>query len=385
MRRRLLRPIVILSVLALTTLVVYAAASYPSAVKSFTTKLAGQTISSSHVNDLQDEIVPAEGALLNGFAHLLKPSADNTDERGTSSLTWRDVYLRGTVKSALRPIVRPGGRLTLTSGTAVTTADVTAATTVYYTPYLGNQIPLYNGTDRWLIDTFSEISIAVPATTSTMYDLFIYDSSGTPTLEALAWTNDTTRATALTTQDGMLVKTGATTRLYVGSVRTTTVSGQTEDSTAKRYLWNDYNRVPRQLQKLYGDTNWTYTTATLRQANANAANQVEVVVGVAEVVVRLTLHAQALNNTGGMTTAIGIGYDSTSAMITDAGSANGHSSNFNTATYAHAVHVPAIGRHFYAGLEYSEAVGTTTWYGTTGAAGTFPTGLNSGLRGFLEG
>ncbi len=39
----------------------------------------------------------------------------------------------------------PGGRLTLTAGTPVTTSDVTAATTLYYTSYMHGYIPLYYG------------------------------------------------------------------------------------------------------------------------------------------------------------------------------------------------------------------------------------------------
>ena len=75
----------------------------------------------------------------------------------------------------------------------------------------------------------SPISIAVPSTTSTVYDVFVYDSSGTSTLELTAWTNLTTRATALAYQNGVLCKTeGAlVTRRYLGSFRTTGVSGQT--------------------------------------------------------------------------------------------------------------------------------------------------------------
>ena len=38
--------------------------------------------------------------------------------------------------------VSPGGRLTLTSGTPVTTSDVTSATTIYYTPAVHNIIVL---------------------------------------------------------------------------------------------------------------------------------------------------------------------------------------------------------------------------------------------------
>jgi len=56
--------------------------------------------------------------------------------------------------------VPPGGRLTLTSGTPVTTSDVTAATSVYYTPYVGNKISLYNGWE-WIFHEFSELSLSL--------------------------------------------------------------------------------------------------------------------------------------------------------------------------------------------------------------------------------
>lgn len=43
-------------------------ATYPGAVKSFTTKNAGDTIQPSHVNDLQDEVNAIEDGILNGTA-----------------------------------------------------------------------------------------------------------------------------------------------------------------------------------------------------------------------------------------------------------------------------------------------------------------------------
>lgn len=79
----------------LCAVVLYAAASYPSGVKSFTTKTdgAGQTIFAAHINEIQDEIVAIEGALLNGFAHGLKPSGDAVSDLGTSGLHWRDLFV----------------------------------------------------------------------------------------------------------------------------------------------------------------------------------------------------------------------------------------------------------------------------------------------------
>ncbi len=107
-------------------------------------------------------------------------------------------------------------RLTLTSGVAVTTTDVVNAQTIYCTPYNGNTISLYNGTN-WVLYSSVEFSLALGTLSTGMYDVFCYANSGIPTLEYLAWTNDTTRATALVLQDGILCKTGALTRRYLGT------------------------------------------------------------------------------------------------------------------------------------------------------------------------
>lgn len=254
-------------------------------------------------------------------------------------------------------------RLTLTSGTPITTADVTAATTVYMTPYKGNRIALFDGTN-WKMMSATEKSVAVPATTSTMYDVFAYDNSGTVAIEALAWTNDTTRATALALQDGVYVKSGDATRRYIGSFRTTTVSGQTEDSKTKRYVWNYYNRVARALQRNEtANATWTYTTATLRQANNNTANQVDTIIGVVEDPIKVRVTVGADNSSANVLHFISIGINSTSVggPVSDcigyatkvAGLTEAYVANLNS--------LPTLGRSYYAWLEYSAATGTTTW------------------------
>src|SRR5690349_4306079 len=67
-------------------------ASYPSSTKSFTTKTSGQTVASSHINDIQDEIVALENALLTGIAHNVLPDANNTRDLGSSGKTWANIY-----------------------------------------------------------------------------------------------------------------------------------------------------------------------------------------------------------------------------------------------------------------------------------------------------
>lgn len=351
------------------------AASYPSSVKSFTTKTSGQTVASSHVNDMQDETVAVEGALLNGFAHALKPTASGGQDLGTTSLPWGTGYFTGLPMD----IGLCEGRLTLTTAVPVTTADVTAAASVYFTPYKGNRVALYDGSN-WALYTFTELTLALGTISSGKpYDVFLYNNTGTLTLELLAWTNDTTRATALTTQNGVLVKTGATTRRYLGTFYTTSTT-TTEDSAAKRLLWNYYNRVLRTLNVTEATASWTYSTAVYRQANAAVANQVAVVVGVAEAVVELSLLAIARNNNAGVSLGVAIGEDSTTTPIT--GSLRGLVTTpvaaYQVTPTASARKFPAVGYHYYAWLEYSVATVTSTWIS---ASSTDVAGLVGTIQG----
>jgi len=284
--------------------------------------------------------------------------------------------------SASGPRGPPCGRLTLTSGTPVTTADVTAATTLYYAPYGGcNQIQTYNGFG-WGTSAFTELSIAVPAVATQMYDVFVYDNAGTLTLELTAWTNDTTRATALTTQNGVYVKTGALTRLYLGSVRTV-ASGQLNDSLALRHVWNYYHRVERLLARYEGTDSWSYSTATWRQANGAVANQVEIVVGVAEVLLDLQLIAFSSNNNANIARVASIGEGSTTTPMTTSILYSPQPTTWPAAQrFQHHATVrkyPAVGYQYYAWLEYSDATATTTWLGDNTASS------QSGLSGWIWG
>jgi hypothetical protein len=79
--------------------------------------------------------------------------------------------------------VQPGGRLTLVSGTPV--ADSAAATTLYYTPYLHDTIPLwYDPNQRFDFYRFKEKSLPLGTLLANKnYDVFA-SYSGDPTLRA---------------------------------------------------------------------------------------------------------------------------------------------------------------------------------------------------------
>lgn len=263
----------------------------------------------------------------------------------------------------------PGGRLTLTSGTPVTTADVTGATTIYYTPYLHNVIPLWDGS-HWVPTAFTETTLALGTLTADLpYDVFGYLSSGALALEKLAWTNATTRATAVTIQDGRYCKSGDHTRIYLGTFYTTSTTTTADSSSAGRYLWNTYNRVRRSMMVLETTDNWTYSTATYRQTNANTANQLNFVTGLGENAVEALATSQMSSDSAAqVNTNVAIGYDSTTTPTGITGRLYTSDSGAFVGGTAHYTGYPGIGRHFLAWLERGVGGATETWYGDNGGA-----------------
>lgn len=270
-------------------------------------------------------------------------------------------------------------RLTLTSAVPVTTSDVTAATTVYAALFSGNKIALYDGASTWNLISFTETAITVPSTTSTMYDVFVYNNAGTATFETVAWSTDTARATGLAYQDGVLIKNGATTRRYIGSFRTTTVSGQTEDSVAKRYVWNYYNRALRQMKAVDATANWTYSTNSFRQANNSAANQLDMVIGVSQDMVFATCTSQATNSTvTARTVTNGIGLDSTTVNSAPVFTNENVTTTTLVAPFIATYNgYPGAGRHYLTWLEKGAGTDTQQWYGANSA--------QNGIVGYLFG
>lgn len=263
------------------------------------------------------------------------------------------------------------GRLTLESGVAVSTTDQTAKTTLYFTPYGGNIISLYDGTRYWVMRDFSEISITLASLTADLpYDAFVYDNSGTVTLELTAWTSATARATALTTQNGTYVKSGATTRRYVGTICITGTTGQCEDSLTKRLVWNMYNRVNRPMFVTDTTNSWTYSTQTWRQMNNSTSNQFLVVRGLDEDSMRVTSAIAAASSTStGRTVRTAIGLDSTTAPAANCSMGFSQvSSAIISSPATEWVGYAGIGRHYLAALEWGEGTDTQTFYGQSGSS-----------------
>lgn len=270
-----------------------------------------------------------------------------------------------------------GFRLSLSSTLPVPTSDITAATTLYLLPYTDNRIWLMDSAGGWKLRNSGSTTISYSIsgfTASTLYDLWCYNNAGTPALDVTAWSNSgagtSTRATALAYKDGVAYKTGDYTRRYVGTFRTTSTTGQTEDSgwfndnvPVNRLIWNQDNRVIRPI-KLHDSTagsSHNYNTSAWRNFNANANMVVNIVSGM-DSAVDLNAHTQLYSSSAGSAFM--------SFRVNGAGPVSGAmlGGGFNFAAGAYTpLYVSlrsrfAAGYHTFAWQQYGSGSGTNTWY-----------------------
>ena len=107
-------------------------ASYPTGVKTFTTRSAGQTIQPSHINDLQDEVSAIEAGLLSGAAPLNSSNSTlaNLSVLGGSTLATLQVNGNSTIAGTLT--VQTIVSTSLTSVGVTSAVRVSASTFVQY-------------------------------------------------------------------------------------------------------------------------------------------------------------------------------------------------------------------------------------------------------------
>lgn len=295
--------------------------------------------------------------------------------------------------------ITPQGRLTLTSATPVMTSTTSAQTTIYYTPYVGGLVPIYDGT-RWTITPFTELSQATTDSTkspaavanNSVYDLFVWSDSGTlRCTRGPAWSNDTTRGYTLTMQNGILLNTstitngpGASRGTWVGTVRSNgsaqidwIYGARAASGTAAFFgLWNAYNRV--NVATMVQDTtdSWTLASSSIRSANNSTTMRCTMVRGANEDAI-FALYSCAMSPSASGSAQVGVGIDSTSAF-------SGWMSYAQTGTLVAApggyMGLPGLGVHYVQALESSQNAGTQTFYGDNAVPTYMQNGLSVQLR-----
>lgn len=256
----------------------------------------------------------------------------------------------------------PGGRLTLTSGEPEGVTDVTNGTTLYYEPYIHDLIPIYNTTLLiWELFRFTPLSIAVPSSTNTNYDINVYNNAGTLTLEAVAWADDTSRDVALSRQNGVFVRSTNLGARYLGTIRTTATTGGCDDNPAQRFVYNYYNKINKRLYKAFADATWTYATLnTWRQCNSSTANQLAILNGVQEDVVNVWYMLTWNKNSATHFGFLGVGNSSTTANSGSSNRGDGSTSTLENGRLAQFVTFTANGYRYYPAIEAVGATGSGT-------------------------
>jgi hypothetical protein len=306
------------------------------------------------------------------------------------------ISLSGTAEVFITPraedlvfVSLPQGRLTLQTAVPVMTTTQSAKTTIYYTPYVGNQVPIYDGTSFRNV-AFSELSVATSDATkspavigaSKVNDWFVWDDAGTTRIgHGPDWTDDTTRSagTALTRVNGIYLNNALTNGpaasrgTYVGTTRSNASSqldwiygAVAASGTAGFFgVWNAYNRV--KFSTFVGDStdSWSYAVAnTWRSANASATMRVTVVRGLDEDSVSADYRAEGVAGAATICSA-GVGLDSTTAFSGNTGfSAQANAVPFNSQYAGN----PGLGVHFFQAIEYNSTTTASTWYGDVGTA-----------------
>ncbi len=323
-------------------------------------------------------------------------SGSFTDAAGTS---W--VPFAGTSASTA-----PEGRLTLASGQPVMAASVTAATTLYYAPFTGTNIPINTGgvvrLYRFTASPTDAVGLSIVLganwAANSNYDVYAALNGGVVTLAtgpdwsagAVAGSNavgSSTRGTGagstelqlylgyLTNKNTITLRyantstfsAAANEALYLGTFRTG-AAGQISftygaNGTAGTFnLWNCYNQVEVGSTSSDSTSSWTYSSATIRQANASATNQFNFIVGLSS----NAIAASGVQNVRPASSAaafgrIGIALNSTTVFDKTAQATNNAAAAMDSSCVVNINYKPQLGANFISQNEAGDGSTSTTF------------------------
>jgi hypothetical protein len=292
-----------------------------------------------------------------------------------------------------------GGRLTGLTGDA-DPASIANGTTIYFTPYKGDKVPLYNGTS-WTMTTFTETSQLLTDTTKSpaamgtfdVCDMFVWNDGGTiRCTRGPVWTGLTTRAAGggLTLTNGLFLNTTAITNgpaalrgTWVGTVCNFNGLQQTRKSFgtagALWSFWNAYNQLPFTI--IAGDTtaSWTYATAAWRETNGGSGTRVNIICGYKSTYnIEYTSRIQPAKSTTVNSGQIGVSFDNSNPQVSGGirNSSSITTDGFDSQVTVRDTYQTAFGRYYIYGFEYGQATVSPTFYGVdpvTSAQATYIT------------
>lgn len=328
----------------------------------------------------------------------------------TSAVSGNGVFASastGAVTFSSTAVMHAGGRLTLVTHTPVMTTTQSAKTTIFYDSYVTGFVPYYNGTTD-LLDTITsnEMSLTLESSgtgvenSNSVFDIWFWHNSGSPVVcvatngSGGGWASDT--AGSNTTRGTGYSKLDNTTRAYItnGSALTHCYNGTTDygsisanqatylgtvmtdastagsvsftlggtasgGSAAYIGVWNYYNRVNASTMVVDSVAGYTYSTNTVRAANASNTNRVTLVSGVAEDAVN-SKYSSVVQGSASAVGTIGLCVDSTSAYSGRVGGTGGVTSQYE-GIIGYNDNAPLAGQHYFQACENSPSSASVTF------------------------
>lgn len=304
--------------------------------------------------------------------------------------------------SSIAGLTGPQGRLTLQTTVPVMTTTVTGVTSLFYTPYVGNRVPIFNGINMVMTAVPELTAISTDTTknpaaigANKINDWFVWNDAGTIRLShGPDWTDLITRSagTALARVQGILVNAVAITNgpaaqrgTYVGSTYSDAAkhfiwqfgSGATGGGEALLAVWNCYNRVLVTATVRDLTSSWSYTASDYVPLNwgdvgGGLKNRISFLSGAVEDVIMTNLFCSASGN--GVLAVVAIVLDATDNADAQCIFETPPGSAIVTALCAH--NYPGqIGWHYIQATQYfSSGSGEVIYYG----------GIDEGLNGLFR-
>lgn len=284
------------------------------------------------------------------------------------------------------------------------TADETAKSTVYYDSFVGNIVPVWNGsTFTSLVISGDEISMGLDSVTphvasGSVYDIFGINSSGSLVIAVgPAWSSSTSRGTgAGTTQlalkNGVWTNAVSLTHAYGGSSGTTdygavsanfgtylgslyaTGNGQTgvalkpsaTNGGCNNFvaLFNGYNRIPLVARSQDSTSGWVYASTTWRTANNNSNNRITFLDGLGVVPVQSCYQCFVFYDAVTDGACIGVNQNATTGAPATSQQSNVAGSGTGCGITAEDTWYPALGLNYYQAMEAGTAASNVEFFGS---------------------
>jgi hypothetical protein len=299
------------------------------------------------------------------------------------------------------------------------TGNVTGAVSIYYVPYVGNTIPIYDGTDfvitRFTNEAVNIFELSANCNDSThspapgglqagkVYDWFVWKDVTVPATPVIrlsrgpAWDDVKTRSSAgaLTRIDGIWVNSNAISNgpainkgTFVGTCYCAT-SNQLVwqwggvNTRARFHVWNCYNRVSVGCTVV--DNTYSYTVYSVdgewNYMNMRQDNRIEAVIGLQDDAVS-AVFGSVVQTDASTTAYVAIGFDWKPGDAAETGDPD-HPAMYGWAYGAmtsNAFHntIPDMGFHWWQAIERSDVGLSYTAYGYL--ANSYSSGISFNAR-----